>query len=50
MTQPPTFDIAISFAGSERDYAGSIQEILTENGIKFIYRLHSSRSYGWCLD
>lgn len=31
------FDVAISFAGSERDYARAIQGILTENGVKVFF-------------
>jgi len=37
MANLQTFDVAISFAGSERDYARSIQEILTENGVNVFF-------------
>lgn len=37
MTNSHTFDVAISFARSERDYARSIQEILTENGVNVFF-------------
>lgn len=37
MTKSPEFDVAFSFAGSERDYARSIQQILTENGVNVFF-------------
>lgn len=47
MIQPNTFDVAISFAGSDRDYARSIQEILTENGVNvFFDELYEAELWG----
>ena len=42
-----TPDDAVSFAGSERDYARSIQEILTENGVEvFFDELYEAELWG----